>query len=190
MDISGEYRLALGRQDAWRALMDPEVLRRCIPGCEELEQIGADRYRARVRLVIGPMKATFHTDLKIVAANPPESYRLEGDGRAGAIGFGQGYADVKLSESGDSTVLSYSSDFQVGGRLAQLGSRLVLAATRKIADDFFSRLAADLDGKAERIVPARTSAESNRRSWVVIAVVVTLAMLLIWWLLGAQLAGS
>ena len=79
MDISGEYRLALGRQDAWRALMDPEVLRRCIPGCEELEQIEADRYRARVRLVIGPVKATFHVDLRIVEANPPESYRLEGD---------------------------------------------------------------------------------------------------------------
>ena len=79
MDISGEYHLALGRQDAWRALMDPEVLRRCIPGCEELEQIEADRYRARVRLVIGPVKATFHVDLRIVEANPPESYRLEGD---------------------------------------------------------------------------------------------------------------
>jgi len=190
MDIAGEYRLALGRQDAWRALMDPEVLRRCIPGCEELEQIEADRYRARVRLVIGPVKATFHVDLKIVEANPPQSYRLEGDGRAGPIGFGQGYADVKLSESGDSTVLSYSSDFQVGGRLAQLGSRLVLVATRKIADDFFSRLAADLDGKAERVVPERTSAELNRYSWVVIGVVVTLAALLLWWLFGAQAAGS
>ena len=170
--------------------MDPEVLRRCIPGCEELEQIEADRYRARVKLVIGPVKATFHVDLKIVEANPPQSYRLEGDGKAGPIGFGQGYADVKLSESGDSTVLSYSSDFQVGGRLAQLGSRLVLVATRKIADDFFSRLAADLDGKAERVVPARTSAESNRYFWVVIGVVVTLAVLLPWWLLGAQATGS
>ena len=189
MDIAGEYRLALGRQDAWRALMDPEVLRRCIPGCEELEQLDVDRYRARVKLVIGPVKATFHTNLKIVEACPPESYRLEGDGRAGAIGFGQGYADVKLSESGDSTVLSYSSDFQVGGRLAQIGSRLVLVATRKIADEFFSRLAADLDGEAERVVPAQTSAESSRHSRVVIAVVVMLIALLLWWLFGAQVAG-
>jgi carbon monoxide dehydrogenase subunit G len=190
MDISGEYHLALGRQDAWRALMDPEVLRRCIPGCEELEQIEADRYRARVRLVIGPVKATFHVDLRIVEATPPESYRLEGDGRAGAIGFGQGYADVKLSESGDSTVLSYSSDFQVGGRLAQIGSRLVLVATRKIAADFFSRLAADLDGEAERVVPAQASAESSRHTQVVIAVVVMLVALLLWWLFGAQVAGQ
>jgi hypothetical protein len=115
---------------------------------------------------------------------------LEGDGRAGAIGFGQGYADVKLSESGDSTVLSYSSDFQVGGRLAQIGSRLVLVATRKIAADFFSRLAADLDGEAERVVPAQASAESSRHTRVVIAVVVMLVALLLWWLFGAQVAGQ
>jgi hypothetical protein len=143
-----------------------------------------------VRLVIGPVKATFHVDLRIVEANPPESYRLEGDGRAGAIGFGQGYADVKLSESGDSTVLSYSSNFQVGGRLAQIGSRLVLVATRKIAADFFSRLAADLDGEAERVVPAQASAESSRHTQVVIAVVVMLVALLLWWLFGAQVAGQ
>ena len=186
MDISGEYRLALGRQDAWRALMNPEVLRRCIPGCEELEQIDTDRYRARVRLVIGPVKATFHTNLKIVRAIPPESYRLEGDGRAGPIGFGQGYADVKLSESGDATVLSYSSDFQVGGRLAQLGSRLVVVATRKIADDFFARLAADLDGAAERVVPERKRAGPGRYFRLAIVVVMTLAALLLWWLFGAR----
>ena len=186
MDISGKYRLALGRQDAWRALMDPEILRRCIPGCEEFEQLDAGRYRARVKLVIGPVKATFDTHLQITAASPPQSYRLEGEGKAGAIGFGKGYADIELAESGASTLLSYSSDFEGGGRLAQLGSRLVVAATRKIADDFFARLAAELDETAERVVPERNSGESRHHFWVVTAAVATLVALLIWWLFGAQ----
>lgn len=188
MDISGEYRLALGRQDVWRALMDPEVLRRCIPGCEELERLDADRYRARVKLVIGPVKATFHTNLKITSANPPQSYRLEGDGKAGISGFGRGYADVVLSESGDSTVLSYSSDFEVGGRLAQLGSRLVVATTRKITDDFFARLAADIDQTAERVVEETEADESRRHSWAVVSAVAVLLVILGWWLLGARAA--
>ena len=189
MDIAGEYRLVLGREEAWRALMDPEVLRRCIPGCEEFERIDTDQYRARVKLVIGPVKATFQSNLKIIAARPPESYRLEGDGKAGAIGFGQGYADVVLSEHGAGTVLSYSSEFQVGGRLAQVGSRLVVAATRKIADDFFARLAAELDETAERVMPETPAAKPRRYLWAIIFAVAASILLLSWRLLAAGVPG-
>ena len=186
MDISGEYRLALSRKDAWLALMDADILRRCIPGCEEFEELGDGQYRASVKLAVGPVKATFQSNLKITAASPPERYRLEGDGRAGAVGFGQGYADIELTESGDSTVLSYSADFQVGGRLAQLGSRLVVAATRKIADDFFARLAAELDSAAEPVVLERPSSASGRPRWLVLAGSVTSVVLLAWWFFARQ----
>ncbi len=169
--------------------MDAEILRRCIPGCEELEQVSADRYRARVKLAIGPVKATFRTNLEIAAAAPPERYRLQGDGKAGAIGFGQGFADVELTENGDSTILSYTSEFQVGGRLAQLGSRLVVAATRKLADDFFSRLAADLDEDAERLGGEIRHFESKRLVWIAIATGAALIAVLGWFLLSAGNVG-
>ncbi len=181
MDIEGEYRLSLSREEVWDALLDQEVLRRCIPGCEELTLLEDDSYRARVKTAIGPVKAVFSSNLKIVNANPPESYRLEGEGKAGAVGFGKGFSDVTLTEDGDETVLRYSAEFQVGGRLAQLGSRLVVAATRKIADDFFDRLTQDIDENAERV--ASSAPPSSRRSiWIAImaaaiAIVVVLLFL-------------
>ncbi len=180
MDISGEYRLALSRQEVWNALLDPAVLRRCIPGCEELEKLAEDRYRARIKTAVGPVKATFTSELRITNANPPESYRLEGEGTAGAVGFGKGYSDVTLTECDGVTVLNYSADFQVGGRLAQLGSRLVVGATRKIADDFFDRLTADIDENAQRI-EAEPSPRPRHHAWVVMTIVAVLIVLLIWW---------
>ncbi len=188
MEISGEYRLVLGREDAWRALMDPEVLRRCIPGCDEFERLGDGQYRARVKLSIGPVKATFQSNLEITAARPPESYRLQGEGKAGAVGFGQGFADVKLEESGNTTILSYRSEFQVGGRLAQLGSRLVAAATRKLADDFFSRLAAVLDEGAERLTPEVDDKEPRRFARITIAACAALIAVIALWLVVAGIA--
>lgn len=177
MDIKGEYRLSVSRQAVWDALLNEEVLRRCIPGCEELERLDSDSYRARVKATIGPVKAVFASALKITHANPPESYRLEGEGKAGAIGFGKGFSDVTLLEDSGGTILRYSAKFQVGGRLAQLGSRLVVGATRKIADDFFDRLARDIDQTAERIAPE--SPESMKKSawlWVATALVAAIAV--------------
>ena len=150
MDIKGEYRLSVSRQAVWDALLDEEVLRRCIPGCEELERLDDESYRARVKAAIGPVKAVFASTLKVTNANPPVSYRLEGEGKAGAIGFGKGFSDVALVEDGGGTILRYSSELQVGGRLAQLGSRLVVGATRKLANEFFDRLAQDIDENATR----------------------------------------
>jgi len=183
MDISGEYRLSMGRQEVWDALLDPSILRRCIPGCEELEQLGDDRYRAKVRAAIGPVKATFTSTLEITNSNPPNSYRLEGEGKAGAVGFGKGFSDVTLIDENGVTVLRYSAEFQVGGRLAQLGSRLVVAATRKIADEFFNRLINDIDDSAERIVPD-IAVGPSRKAWAFVALAGVVLVVAIWCLSG------
>ena len=188
MDISGEYRLSIGRQEVWDALLDPSILRRCIPGCEELEQLGNDRYRAKVKAAIGPVKATFTSTLEITNAIPPESYRLEGEGKAGAVGFGKGFSDVTLADDNGVTVLRYSAEFQVGGRLAQLGSRLVVAATRKIADEFFNRLTNDIDDSAERIEP-EVAVGFSRKAWFLVALAGAVLVAVIWWLSGSGTTG-
>ena len=178
MDVSGEYRLSVRRQAVWNALLDPEVLRQCIPGCESFEKLADDHFQATVKTAIGPVRATFSSELRIVNPVPPESYRLEGEGKAGAVGFGRGAADVTLREEGGETILSYSADFQVGGRLAQIGSRLVVGATRKIADQFFGRLTGVIDDHAERLEPLR---KGIRKELVWVAVTVVLVAALIWW---------
>ena len=179
MDISGEYRLSVSRQQAWDALLDPDTLRSCIPGCESLERISEDHYKARVKTAIGPVRATFDTELRIRDARPPESHRLEGEGKGGAVGFGRGHADVTLDEEAGGTVLRYTAAFQVGGRLAQLGSRLVLGATRKIADDFFEQLTKHIDSQAERI-----DEQPRSRAGVLLALTAAIIVVaaLIWWL--------
>lgn len=179
MDVSGEYRLSVSRQTVWNALLDPEILQQCIPGCESFDKLADEHYQATVKTAIGPVRATFKSELRILDAIPPESYRLEGEGKAGAVGFGRGAADVTLREEGGETILSYSADFQVGGRLAQIGSRLVVGATRKIADQFFGRLTAVIDEHAERVEPSR-SAVRKELVWVAATVVIVAA--LVWWL--------
>ncbi len=173
--------MSVNRQAVWDALMDEEVLRRCIPGCEELVRLDDDSYRARVRAAIGPVKALFATDLKITNASPPERYRLEGEGKAGAIGFGKGFSDVELVEDNSGTILRYSSQFQVGGRLAQLGSRLVVGATRKIAEDFFDCLAQDIDQNAERVA-AGEPVSSEPSAWIWVAVMAIVVIAAVMWL--------
>jgi carbon monoxide dehydrogenase subunit G len=188
MNVTGEYRLAPDRQVVWQALVDPDILRRCIPGCESLEQLDAETYRARVKMVIGPVKAAFNTELKVSNANPPESYRLEGEGRSGAVGFGRGQADITLREEEGATLLKYSANFQVGGRLAQLGSRLLVGASRKLADDFFDRLAADIDATAERVPSPGAGRRSTRYLWAAVAALAALAGMV--WLLLRLIASG
>lgn len=151
MKISGEYQLANSRAAVWQALNDPDVLRRCIPGCESLASNSETELDANIAAVVGPVRATFRCKLSLQNLNPPASYTLTGEGKAGASGFGRGYADVVLSESHGGTLLSYEADFKVGGKLAQVGSRLVLGATRKTADEFFGAFARELDPGATRL---------------------------------------
>ncbi|MDH3314198.1 MAG: carbon monoxide dehydrogenase subunit G [Gammaproteobacteria bacterium] len=149
MDIKGEYRIPADRQTVWNALNDPEVLKRCIPGCESMEKETDDSYTARMLAKIGPVKARFSTLISLSELNPPESYTISGEGKGGPAGFGKGSAEVRLTESGDETLLNYNASMQVGGKLAQIGSRLVVGTARKYADDFFTRFVTVVSGDAE-----------------------------------------
>lgn len=176
------------REAVWAALMDAEVLRRCVPGCQSLEETAPNEYAGKVALVIGPVKASFDTVLKLSDLDPPSAYKLTGSGKGGAVGFGEGHCDVVLAEEeGDATLLSYTSSFQVGGRLAQLGSRLVLGTTRKLVDEFFENFVSDFAGQAERVAaPSATQAKPTirHRTLVLLSIGVILLAWLAWWLFG------
>ena len=141
MELKGEYRIAAPREDVWAMLNDPDVLRDCIPGCESLEASG-DGFAARVTTKIGPVKATFTGTVTLTNMNPPVGYTIVGEGKGGVAGFARGSADVHLAEDGIVTVLTYSADAKVGGKLAQLGSRLIDSTAKKLADEFFACFAA------------------------------------------------
>jgi len=182
MDIQGEYRIAAGRDKVWAALNDPLVLQTCIPGCETIEKISDTEMKARITAAIGPVKARFNTNLKLEDLNPPQSYALTGEAKAGATGFGRGRADVALAEDGADTVLKYTADFKVGGKLAQVGSRLVLGATRKTADEFFSNLSRELGG-GEVTAEEAPAKHAGGRTWLAIGAVMAI-LLILWILLG------
>ena len=139
MDIIGEYRVPLSREAVFEALNDPEVLGQCIPGCQALERVGEHEFDADVVAKIGPVKARFRTRIEVSNLNPPESYTLSGEGRGGAAGFASGSADVSLEAVDEETVLRYAARIRPGGKIAQVGSRLMGGTARKIGADFFSR---------------------------------------------------
>ena len=138
MKLQGEERIEAPRERVWEALNDPDVLEKCIPGCETLEQQSATDMTATVALKIGPVKASFDGKVQIKNMDPPNGYRLEGEGKGGVAGFAKGGADVSLADDGDATVLSYDVDAQVGGKLAQLGGRLIDSTAKKLAKQFFA----------------------------------------------------
>jgi len=182
MEIKGEYQIASSREDVYRALNDPEMLKKCIPGCESLEMISDTELAATVMAAIGPVRARFNTKILLDNLNPPESYTLVGESKASAAGFGRGSADVALVGNDDGTLLSYTADFKVGGKLAQVGSRLVVGATKKMADDFFGTFSRVLDPGAARIdVDEASGGEVASKTWL--AVAGALVVLLIWWFL-------
>ncbi|MBL6430495.1 MAG: carbon monoxide dehydrogenase subunit G [Alphaproteobacteria bacterium] len=148
MDLSGEYRIRASRAAVWDALNDPDVLRRCIPGCKELEKSSDTEMSATVVAKIGPVKATFKGAVTLENLNPPESYTIVGEDKGGVAGFAKGAADVSLAEDGEETVLTYEVKAQVGGKLAQLGSRLIVSTSRKMADEFFSSFSDIVEGDA------------------------------------------
>lgn len=137
MEISGQHQIPADRELVWELLNDPEVLKQCIPGCEELNQEGEDGFSAMVVVKIGPVKAKFNGVVHLKDKSYPESYRIEGEGKGGIAGFANGGANVHLTESGQETLLSYNVDANVGGKLAQLGSRLIKSTSAKLASRFF-----------------------------------------------------
>jgi uncharacterized protein len=143
MNLSGEYRLPMPRTVVWDGLNDPEILKQCIPGCEELTKTEDNGFAAKVGLKIGPMTARFTGKVTLSDIDPPNGYKIAGEGQGGVAGFGKGSAIVKLAEDGEGgTILTYTADSQVGGKMAQLGSRLIDATAKKLADEFFGKFAA------------------------------------------------
>jgi carbon monoxide dehydrogenase subunit G len=151
MDMTGEYRIPAPRQRVWEALNDPETLKAAIPGCEELTKLSDSELEARVKAKVGPVSATFTGKVTLGDLKPPESYRIAGEGKGGAAGYAKGGADVSLAEDGADTILRYQAKADVGGKLAQIGSRLIQGTAKKMADDFF--------GKFSTIVGERYAAE-------------------------------
>ncbi|MEX3011220.1 carbon monoxide dehydrogenase subunit G [Hoeflea sp. TYP-13] len=138
MEMNGEERIAASRDVVWAALNNPEILRQCIPGCQSLEMISDNEMSAAVKLKVGPVSATFKGAVTLENINAPESYTITGEGKGGIAGFAKGGADVVLREDGAETILTYDVKAQVGGKLAQLGSRLIDSTSKKLAGQFFA----------------------------------------------------
>ena len=137
MDLTGEYHIAAPREVVWAALNDAEVLKLCIPGCTELEKTSNTSMEAKVVQKIGPVKAKFNGAVELLNIDAPNSYTIQGEGKGGVAGFAKGAADVVLTEAEDGTILSYTAHAQVGGKLAQLGNRLIASTAKKLANRFF-----------------------------------------------------
>ncbi|MGP0088432.1 MAG: SRPBCC family protein [Xanthobacteraceae bacterium] len=146
MTMTGEQQLPAARETVWAKLNDPEVLKACIPGCETLEKLSDTEFQAVAVIKIGPVKATFKGKVTLSDLDPPNGYRISGQGDGGVAGFAKGGATVALVPKDSDTLLSYNVEAQIGGKLAQLGQRLVNGAAKKMADDFFQRFAAAVTG--------------------------------------------
>jgi carbon monoxide dehydrogenase subunit G len=145
MDMASEQMLAVSKDKAWNALNDPEVLKVSIPGCDSIEKIGENEYEVALTAAVGPVKARFKGKMRLVDIVPPDSYAIQFEGQGGAAGHGKGSAKVRLEAAGDDeTKLIYSASAQVGGKIAQIGSRLVDMAAQKMANEFFSAFNAEL----------------------------------------------
>ncbi len=196
MELNGQQRIAAPRQKVWDALNDARVLKACIPGCESLTQDGEHAFDAIVLAKVGPVRARFSGRVELTDIRPPESYRISGEGKGGVAGVAKGSADVTLVEDGDGTILNYAVKADVGGKLAQIGSRLVQSTANKYTTDFFARFGdivtgavpieeeaavAAAAGKAalaavRPMAPAedRNTAHIRRLNWVLLAIIVAL----------------
>ena len=144
MEMHGELRIPAPRQAVWEKLNNPEALKDCIPGCESVEKLSDTEFTAKVVARVGPVKATFSGKVTLSDLDPPVGYTIVGEGTGGVAGFAKGSAKVSLDDAGAETVLRYGVQAQVGGKLAQIGSRLIDATSRKMADEFFSRFVASM----------------------------------------------
>lgn len=167
MELKGEYRIPAQREHVWALINDPQALRECIPGCNSLEGSPGNGFTARVTTKIGPVKATFEGEVTLSNVNEPQSYTISGAGKGGIAGFAKGGADVTLKDVDGETILTYIATAQVGGKLAQLGSRLIDSTAKKLADEFFASLAARAAPSADPAVPAalEPTAERPKKRW-------------------------
>jgi carbon monoxide dehydrogenase subunit G len=186
MQMTGEYLISAPREVVWRALNDPEILRQSIPGCESLEKLSDTELTAKVSIAIGPVKARFTGKVTLSDLDPPNGYTISGEGQGGVAGFGKGKAAVKLIDKDGGTLLTYTAEAQVGGKLAQLGARLIDSTAKKLADEFFSRFALAVAPPAAAAAgmattaPAAASGGGTRLSpaiWIPALVIVVAAIL-------------
>lgn len=162
MDMSGSQRIEAPRQKVWEALNDPEILKRCIPGCQEIEKTSPTEMNARAVLKIGPVKATFAGKVTLSDLDPPNGYTIGGEGQGGVAGFAKGGAKVRLEADGDTaTILHYDVKADVGGKIAQLGARLIDGTAKKLAGEFFETFGAVVAPAAVAEAPA----EPVKKGW-------------------------
>ena len=161
MKMNGEFRVPTDRETVWRALNDPEVLKECLPGCKEIEKTSDTEMTATLALKVGPVKATFAGGVTLSDLDPPNGYTLSGQGQGGTAGFASGEARVRLVEEGGETVVQYDVDAKVGGKLAQIGSRLIDSTAKKLAKQFFDSLAETLGGGDEAEPEAAAAAPAQ-----------------------------
>lgn len=181
VEQTGEYRIAAERQEVWRGLNDPEVLARCIDGCLSMEKTADELFEAAVKARIGPVSATFQTQLMLSEVEPPSSYVLTANVKGGAAGFGKGTARVTLADDAGATLLRYTVNANVGGKLAQVGSRLIDSAARKMADDFFAEFGREISGREPEDTTApdtKAATGSQWKIWVVVFAALVLALVL------------
>lgn len=159
MEMSGERTIPAPRQAVWDALNDPEILAACIPGCETLEKVSDTEMTATVTAKVGPVKAKFNGNVTLSDIDPPNGYHISGEGKGGAAGFAKGGAQVTLEDAeGGGTVLRYTVDATVGGKLAQIGSRLIDATAKKMSNEFFGAFAEKVGESAQATADASAPA--------------------------------
>jgi len=161
MDFTGRYVIAAPPQRVWDAINDPAILKACIPGCEQLDKTSPTDFVATARLKIGPVSAAFKGKVALTELEPPHTLKLSGEGQGGVAGFAKGEARVVLTPEGDGTVLSYTAKANVGGKLAQIGQRLIDGAAKQIADDFFKRFSAAIGPELLPDPPVTLAAEDR-----------------------------
>jgi carbon monoxide dehydrogenase subunit G len=166
MDMTGEQRITASQEAVWAALNDADILRQSIPGCESLDKLSDTEMTARVKLQIGPVRATFSGKVTLSDLDPPNSYRISGEGSGGAAGFAKGGAVVRLSEDGDATLMRYEVKADVGGKIAQLGGRLIDSTAKKLADDFFRKFTVIVGGEATADAAAQGPAKRGWFGWL------------------------
>ncbi len=161
MDMSGSHRIEANREAVWAALNDPDILRQCIPGCEEVVRQSDTEMTAKVVAKVGPVSAKFAGKVTLSDLDPPNGYTISGEGSGGAAGFGKGGATVTLSDDGGATLLTYTAKAQVGGKLAQIGSRLVDATARKMAEEFFARFTRIVGPAPAEVAPDQVEVDAS-----------------------------
>ena len=154
MEILGSQIIPASKQSVWDALNSPDVLKKCLPGCESVERVSPDLFKVVITAAIGPLKAKFNGTLQVTEANAPVSCILVFEGQGGAVGFGKGTSSVSLKQLENGTELTYSAQAHVGGKLAQIGSRLIDSVAKKMSDDFFKAFNNELGGNAAPATPA------------------------------------